>query len=232
MNMFAKLKIAGNIEVMTGLHIGGSSAFSAIGAVDSPVVRDPGTRLPVIPGSSLKGKMRTLLARARSDSIILPECKKDTPELLRLFGGSEQDPKTHRLPVSRLKFSDCFMTNAEDLARREVSVTEIKFENTINRLTAVANPRQIERVVRGAVFGLEIIYDVDDPGEAAEDFRIIREGFALIQYDYLGGHGSRGSGRVRFVNLKLARAFGEIDPSVLTECETILQSLSEEAVYA
>ncbi|WP_322290471.1 type III-A CRISPR-associated RAMP protein Csm3, partial [Paratractidigestivibacter sp.] len=60
---YTKIKIQGTIEVKTGLHIGGDDSFSAIGAIDSPVVRDPLTRDPVIPGSTLKGKMRALLAR-------------------------------------------------------------------------------------------------------------------------------------------------------------------------
>jgi CRISPR-associated protein Csm3 len=60
---YSKLLIKGEIEVVTGLHIGGSSSYSAIGAVDSPVVRDSVTGNPIIPGSSLKGKMRALLQK-------------------------------------------------------------------------------------------------------------------------------------------------------------------------
>jgi CRISPR-associated protein Csm3 len=86
----------------------------------------------------------------------------------------------------------------------------------------VANPRQIERVVRGAVFGLEIIYDVESPEQAADDFRVLREGLTLIECDYLGGHGSRGSGRVRFADLALDVAYGKINPELKAECEKIL----------
>ena len=56
--MFGKIQITGEIEVVTGMHIGGSSAFAAIGAVDSPIIRDVTSNLPMIPGSSLKGKIR------------------------------------------------------------------------------------------------------------------------------------------------------------------------------
>ena len=62
--MYGKILIRCDLIVRTGMHIGGSSAFSAIGAVDSPVVRDCYTGLPIVPGSSLKGKLRTLLARS------------------------------------------------------------------------------------------------------------------------------------------------------------------------
>ncbi len=60
--MYAKLEITGTLEVLTGMHIGASSAFAAIGAVDLPVIRDTLSDRPMIPGSSLKGKLRTLLA--------------------------------------------------------------------------------------------------------------------------------------------------------------------------
>ena len=71
--MYAKIQISGVIEVKTGMHIGGSSAFAAIGAVDSPIIKDVTTNLPIIPGSSLKGKMRTLLAKELNDRIVKPD---------------------------------------------------------------------------------------------------------------------------------------------------------------
>ena len=67
-NMFAKIKITGVLEVLSGMHIGGSSAFSAIGSVDSPVIKDALTGLPLLPGSSIKGKLRTLLARSMNEN--------------------------------------------------------------------------------------------------------------------------------------------------------------------
>lgn len=77
------------------------------------------------------------------------------------------------------------------------SYTEVKFENSIKRTTAVANPRQIERVVRGAKFPMELIYEVSDEETMIKDFKILKDGFTLMQIDYLGGSGSRGYGRVK-----------------------------------
>ena len=54
-----------NIKAVTGLHIGGSDAGIEIGGVDKTVVRDPLTNRPFIPGSSLKGKLRSLLEKYR-----------------------------------------------------------------------------------------------------------------------------------------------------------------------
>lgn len=198
---FSKIKISGTIRVVTGLHIGGDTSFSAIGAIDMPVVRDPITREPIIPGSTLKGKMRTLLARSLGTVPAKgPQgFEGDCPEVRRLFGSAEKksDARGEGMQMSRLQFSDCFLANGDRLEQ----VFENKFENTIDRLTSIANPRQIERVVRGAEFGLDIIYNVEDPAELEEDFENIRLGLALIENDYLGGGGTRGNGRVKFENL-------------------------------
>lgn len=197
--MYGKILIRCDLEVRTGMHIGGSSAFSAIGAVDSPVVRDPYTGYPIVPGSSLKGKLRTLLARSVYQDIDAMakagNCNKDPEQILRLFGASE--------PVrrSRLQFADAFLTNAKELSN--VGVTEVKTENAISRANSVANPRQIERVIAGARFGVSIVYDVTDPAQVEEDLSLLAKGMKLLQMDYLGGHGSRGSGRVSLKNFAL-----------------------------
>lgn len=199
--MFGKLIIDCSIRVVTGLHIGGSDTFSFIGAVDSSVITDPYTQQPIIPGSSLKGKIRTLLSRVYAENRCAPD---DAPEnITRLFGSAS--------PVrqSRLQFSDAKITNAKQLEK--IGFTEIKTENGINRVTSVANPRQIERVVSGAVFGERIVYNVENMDELAEDIETLAQGIKLLQLDYLGGHGSRGSGRVSFDTITLSEAFADLD---------------------
>lgn len=199
--MFGKLIIDCSIRVVTGLHIGGSDTFSFIGAVDSSVITDPYTQQPIIPGSSLKGKIRTLLSRVYAENRCAPD---DDPEnITRLFGSAS--------PVrqSRLQFSDAKITNAKQLEK--IGFTEIKTENGINRVTSVANPRQIERVVSGAVFGERIVYNVENMDELAEDIETLAQGIKLLQLDYLGGHGSRGSGRVSFDTITLSEAVADLD---------------------
>ena len=127
--MTGKILIKCDLVVRTGLHIGGSSSFSAIGTVDSPVIRDPFTGLPIVPGSSLKGKLRTLLARRSCvNGETLPDFSADGEVLLRMFGGSEP------VRFARLQFADAFLLNYDQL--KGVGVTEVKSENTINRLTS------------------------------------------------------------------------------------------------
>lgn len=216
--MLAKIEISGTLEVVTGLHIGGSSAFSAIGAVDSPVVKDTRTNQPMIPGSSLKGKMRSLLAK-RYNEFKAEKPDDDAECLTDLFGSA----KKGQVKTSRLLFTDMFLENMDELKRAGLTgATEVKFENSISRATAVANPRQIERVVRGAVFPLQLIYEVEDEKKMISDFQILKEGFELLEYDYLGGNGSRGYGRVKIADLEAVSVIGEVSGEILDQCNEIL----------
>lgn len=206
--MYGKIVIRCELTVRTGLHIGASSAFSAIGAVDSPVVRDPFTQLPIIPGSSLKGKLRTLLARSLCRDIeAMPDFDNDAPVILRLFGSASRR--------SRLQFSDCFVVN--QACFNEIGITEVKTENAIERNTFDAKPRQIERVVPGVKFGVSIVYDVMNQDEVQEDMEQLAHALRLLQMDYLGGHGSRGSGRVSVGNFRFEQIEASFSEKKLKE---------------
>lgn len=200
-----KIKITAILKLETGLHIGAASDFAPIGAVDSSFVRDPLTKQPIIPGSSLKGKLRTLLAKSYAEGYTLNSIEKDTDEVKRLFGlgaGKSTESRSSRLQFFDLKmtFDSCKKFGAMDL---DTYIGEIKFENTINRITAVANPRQIERVPAGVEFNFQLIYNIENPDEVKEDMTILANALQLLEMDYLGGSGSRGYGRVSFKNFNL-----------------------------
>lgn len=217
--MIAKVEITGVLEVVTGLHIGGNSAFAAIGAVDSPVILDTRTGNPIIPGSSLKGKLRSLLAKQYNEKTA--KTPDDDAECLTdLFGSAKKPVKT-----GRLLFSDMFLNNKKEIADLGLRTTEVKFENTISRTTSVANPRQIERVIRGARFDLNLIYEVKDAETMKRDFAIIHDGLKLLKYDYLGGSGSRGYGKVKFLDLYAESVIGEVDEDIMDECNALLQEI-------
>lgn len=222
--MYSKIKITGTINVETGMHIGASDGFSVIGAVDSPVAKDAVSRTPYIPGSSLKGKIRSLVAKAYSDSGIAPKFNDQDDKVTRLFGagaGNNNHPKP-----SRLIFSDMIMENIEELKKNGVEDgTEVKEENTINPITAEANPRQIERVVRGAKFPLTIIYNAEKEHEEEmlEDIETLALGLKLLSYDYIGGHGSRGYGRITIDNINADCVVGDINKEILDKCNELLK---------
>jgi CRISPR-associated protein Csm3 len=228
--MYGKILITCRMRVLTGMHIGGSSAYSAIGAVDSPVIRDSLTGEPMLPGSSLKGKMRTLLAKAIKNHYITQECKDDPEELKRLFGSAGDNRRKENPKAARLQFADAFLVNAAEMKKRG-GLTEVKFENTIGRLTAMANPRQIERVVRGSEFAVNMVYDMEDTGDIQEDFANIARGLKLLSMDYLGGHGSRGYGRVAFLNFEIVLKDGEcpVDMDLLLN---MLKEVEEYGVFS
>ena len=137
-------------------------------------------------------------------------------ELHSLFGSAKSDS----VKAGRLLFTDMFLDNLDDLHRAGLSgATEVKYENSIKRTTAVANPRQIERVVRGATFPMQLIYEVDDVPTMLQDFTILKEGFQMLQYDYIGGSGSRGYGRIKVKDLYAEVVIGEVDDATMEECQ-------------
>lgn len=215
--MFGKILISGEIELLTGMHIGTGGEFAAIGAIDSPVVRDVITTKPIIPGSTLKGKLRSILAKEFSRKNA-NKADDDCEEIKRLFGDKNRP--------SRIIFTDMTIKNADELEKINIyTPTEVKFENTINRLTGVANPRQIERVIRGCIFGMEIIYNIDEEEEIEEDLKMLVEGFKLLKYDYLGGHGSRGYGKVKLNKLRAECVVGEVDDKLIDKLNAMLKDV-------
>lgn len=196
MKLKRKIIIKADLKVLTGMHIGGSNAYSAIGTPDSPVIRSALDGRPIVPGSSLKGKLRTLLASVIDNEYQYKDPSKDDDRIKRLFGTSASKD-SENTELSKLQFADAYVkTNQKEL-------TEIKFENTIPRGNCTANPRQIERVVPGVVFETVIVYQETNPEETEEDLKNLAKGMRLLQYDYLGGHGTRGYGRVSFKNISV-----------------------------
>ena len=216
--MYGKLILKVNLKVLTGLHIGGSNAYAAIGAVDSPVIVDAATQKPIIPGSSLKGKMRTLLVRSIiKDVSLLGKPDDDPKEVKDLFGSSAP------IHAARLQFADAYVVNNDEFT--EVGLTEVKFENTLDRKTGMANPRQIERVNRGVKFEVQIAYTIENPSEIERDLQNLAKAMKLLQIDYLGGHGSRGSGRITFEGVRILSFSYEVDSEHYSKWQTIFEDV-------
>jgi CRISPR-associated protein Csm3 len=212
-----KIFINGKIITKTGMHIGGSSLGLQIGGADKVVVRNPVTNLPYIPGSSLKGKMRSLLEK--SLGLIEPKqvngewsgklCTDRKEDVVQLFGCPADEAATgdlKDLAPTRLTVRDAPLLNEETLAAAEntdMYCTEVKTEVSIDRLTSAANPRNFERVPAGAEFGLSLVLDIytldEENGRSDTFVDLLRQGLTLVEDDYLGGQGTRGYGQVKFV---------------------------------
>jgi CRISPR-associated protein Csm3 len=203
--------ISGQIECITGLHIGGSADQIEIGGVDLPIIKHPINCEPYIPGSSLKGKMRAQLEKrlGKFDSKGEPcGCGEPSCLICTVFGAHKNT--RHNLGSSRILVRDACLSNESRsiyktmMEEKGTSFIETKVENIVNRKTGTAeHPRSQERVPAGAKFDLEIVvqlYDTDDEGKLIE---FVKDGLKEVQTTYLGGFGSRGSGQVKFTNMKL-----------------------------
>lgn len=237
-----RIILKGTIEAKTGLHIGGHSGELDIGGIDNPIIRNVVNRQPYIPGSSLRGKMRGLLDRHYGNDLNKPigrdvrihesktvEEYKKSP-VCQVFGVAPGQQLRGKTMPTRLIIRDAFLTAeslaALDKADTDTDFTEIKTEVAIDRITSAATPRQQERVPAGAIFGpLQIIHSLytlhgSDHDNKLEDelnyFDIILKGMALLEDDYLGGSGSRGSGQIAFENLTITFKSRECyeDPNV------------------
>ncbi len=228
--MYGKICIKMDMKLLTGMHIGGSSTYSAIGAVDSVVVRDAFTGMPIVPGTSLKGKLRYLLAKAETNQYIAPSVNREPQKLNRLFGTAGNEKANVSAKTARLQFSDAYITNADEITK-VCPLTEVKFENTIDRITCTANPRQIERVVRNAIFKIIMVYDIEEEKEMMEDIDTLCRGMKLLSMDYLGGSGSRGYGKVKFSNFEV-KALDNAEDVDIVKVENTLKDVESYAVFA
>ena len=183
-----------SIEIVTGIHIGDSKENVEIGGVDNPIIRRSVDNLPYLPGSSIKGKIRSLLEQIAGSAEI-----GGNSEINDLFGFANVNKP------SKIIIRDSYMSVESKKALDESDYTdmpysEVKFENTINRVTGKAdNPRQTERVPAGTFFDLEIVINVwDNDADGKKSVTLLEKGIKALENDYLGGSGSRGYGQVKF----------------------------------
>ncbi|MCW2313120.1 type III-A CRISPR-associated RAMP protein Csm3 [Rhodoferax antarcticus] len=214
------ITIEATLELVTGLRIGAGDSEMHIGGVDNTVIKHPHTQSPYIPGSSLKGKMRSLLewrsgavkeqALGWSDYEKAPEAQKaEVKRILQLFGisgdaklGLEQ---IGAIGPTRISFWDCNLNQKWEAQIREdnFALTEVKSENRINRISGVAeHPRQTERVPAGAQFDFRLSIK-QLAGDGEDLMATVLQGMKLLELDSVGGSGSRGYGKVKFVNVKV-----------------------------
>lgn len=211
--LYGRIILNGTIEALTGLHIGGSPGALAIGGVDLPVIRNAVDQRPYIPGSSLKGKMRSLWEKATGakqntpigQNVSIHACKNKADyancQVCQIFGTLGQNDAA--FPTRILVRDVPLAADSLQDVRTDMPYTEVKWEAAIDRVTSAATPRQIERVPAGAVFEqMQIVFNVYEATDVDRFLNVLTI-LQLVEDDYLGGQGSRGSGRVAFRNLTL-----------------------------
>ena len=214
-----RLIISCDILCQTALHIGGASTGIDIGGVDNIVVRNPVSNQPYIPGSSLRGKLRSLLERAYGlpqtqrigRDVYIHRCDEQgtyqqCPVCVTFGVTSENFATPTRLQVRDTALEPQSAKILERMRTTDLPYTEVKWEVAIDRVTSAATPRNSERVPAGAVFApMELVFSFYDADIAADLKRYghLIEALTLLEDDYLGGGGSRGNGKVAFQNLRL-----------------------------
>jgi len=215
-------KLTGQIELLSGLHIGSGNTEIQIGGTDNPAIKNPITQEPYIPGSSIKGKMRSLLEwqlgvveQTQGNPLSFKHLKDlhgegvktQAKDILKLFGGAPDgsigEALIKEIGPSRLSFWDCSLTRAwvEAMNAKNLLLTEIKMENSIDRIRGTAeNPRNTERVPATAQFDFNLTIRVHDNEDLTGTILL---GLKLLELTGLGGSGSRGYGKIAFRNLKL-----------------------------
>lgn len=228
LGFLGKLLIEGELICETGLHIGAGKGTLEIGGADNPVVKDAFGR-PYIPGSSLRGRLRSLLeqalglvnpkqlvyvSRRKGQEVRIHASDDPGDEVSLLFGRAPgRVERVEGEVLSQLTITPARLTvydaalqlDSITAAMRESlddELTEVKSEAAIDRLTSQSQARTLERVPAGASFRVKLILDVLCM-EDKELLGTLVQGLSLLEDDALGGGGSRGSGRVRFANLKL-----------------------------
>ncbi|GAW32208.1 type III-A CRISPR-associated RAMP protein Csm3 [Carboxydocella sp. JDF658] len=203
------IEIKGTIVCETGLRIGGSKDDIEIGGMDNPIIRHPITREPYIPGSSLKGKQRSLLelknGKFNQDG---RACACGECDVCKIFGSLKNEISG----PTRLLVRDAYLTEDSRIwlneARLEsgIDFAEVKTENWINRKTGKAGTgglRTQERVPAGTRFKYFATLRVFEGDDEQLFINKIKEALSLLQKDYLGSSGSRGYGKIRFEDLTI-----------------------------
>ena len=227
LRFIGKLILEGDLECQTGLHIGAGKGSLEIGGADNPVVKDA-FGLPYVPGSSLRGKLRSLLeqssglavpselvylSKRKGQEVRIHQSDRPDDEVCLLFGrnpgrmdrvSGEALDSTVASPARLTVYDAPLIQESITPQMRENlddELTEVKSENAIDRITSQANPRTLERVPAGARFHFRMVLDVlcDEDRELIP--RVV-EALRLLEDDSLGGGGSRGSGRVKISGLK------------------------------
>lgn len=199
--LIKKIKISTTLELVTGLHIGGSSENIEIGGIDNPIIKiatKDREGQPYIPGSSIKGKMRCLLEQIAGAAKV-----GDDKEIANLFGSADaKNPSPSKIIVRDAYLTKESVNELRNCINLDMPYTEAKWENTIHRVKGTAeHPRQSERVPAGVAFDVEFIVNVWDIDIDKDLLALLKNGLVALENDYLGGSGSRGYGQIKFSEL-------------------------------
>src|SRR6195256_492130 len=189
LKLIGKLLLEGELHCETGRHVGAGKGSLEIGSSDNPVIKDAFGR-PYIPGSSLRGRLRSLLeqssglavpaelvylSKRRGQEVRIHQSDRPDDEICILFGRNSGRMAAYDAPLDPESITPQMRENLDD------ELTEVKSENAVDRITSQANPRTLERVPAGARFRFRMVLDVlceeDKPlfGRLIEGLRLMED---------------------------------------------------------
>ncbi|MBL1149292.1 MAG: type III-A CRISPR-associated RAMP protein Csm3 [Armatimonadetes bacterium] len=215
-------EIHGVMRVQSGLRIGAGGSSLDIGGLDNPILRHPVTRLPYVPGSSIKGKLRSLLevSNFRLGQFMEPRatsgpCGCGRCAVCWLFGCGEVRNTTE---PTRLIFRDCLLLPKGDHKKQEFGVeelgsllsegvfySEVKAEVTMDRSSGKvgqAGPRSMDRIAAGTLLDFRVTVRVLEGDDEGQMKQALAHALRLLEAEGLGGSVSRGYGQVKFESLQ------------------------------
>src|ERR1043166_9725344 len=165
LKLIGKLILEGEMHCETGLHVGAGKGSLEIGGSDNPVVKDAFGR-PYVPGSSLRGKIRSLLeqssglatpselvflSRRKGQEVRIHQSDRPDDEICLLFGrnpgrmekvGGEAVDTISATPARLAVYDAPLVSDSITAQMRENlddEITEVKSENAIDRITSQDN---------------------------------------------------------------------------------------------
>jgi CRISPR-associated protein Csm3 len=200
-----RLVLSGKVEALTPIHIGSGKGERDIGEVDLPILRQP-SGVPYIPGSSLKGKVRSeaeRIARKRGMQVCTP------PEVRNMCGSIKKDPKEFCIccrifgtagdisVASKVKFRDSYPDESIERTLTRTGIAMDREKGSVYKQALYT----IEAVPAGTKFSLEIVAE----NMAEEELGLLRAALRSVEDSALGGSSTRGFGKVKFHFLQLRK---------------------------
>ena len=206
MKLKKMIVIEGTMTAVEGIHIGGNNEGTKIGGCDNPVIRNPLTGKPYIPGSSIKGVMRSTLEKIEDKSRNGKPCGCGNSNCMvcKLFGAhmnlraSSGEP---RLLIRDMDIDPEFEQELLDSGANYSDIIEIKTSTMVDRSTNTAaggSLRNVERVAAGTKFKCEFVLKVFDGDDEKAMINAIKKLLTSVEVLGIGSKTTAGCGQVKF----------------------------------
>ena len=198
--------VNGVMTAVEGIHIGGNNDGTKIGGCDNPVIRNPLTGDPYIPGTSIKGVMRSIMEKTmgKAESGKPCGCGNSNCIVCTMFGAhmnTKANSGEPRLMVRDMQLNKEFKDSLNEYGIGMGAVIETRTATMVDRKTNTAaggSLRNFERVTAGAKFNCEFAIKVFDGDDEIKLVNALKKAITNIEHIGIGAKTTSGSGKVSF----------------------------------